>query len=138
MVRPSEIPRFGIFGGSNDAPAAGRSTALAVSGKVMLSHILASCGCRVGRVLGSPPSASINPVDEGHLKRRFVRADQNMIYRLRRAGVVHGRWAWSHALAFIRPVRRRRALNVEKRIQMITRNKVEQPKIGRASGRERV
>src|SRR3546814_10397009 len=39
------------------------------------------------------------------------------------------RWAWSHALAFIRPVRRRRALNVEKRIQMITRNKVEQPRI---------
>src|SRR3546814_6774923 len=52
-----------------------------------------------------------------------------MIYRLRRAGAVHGRWAWSHALAFIRPVRRRRALNVEKRIQMITRNKVEQPRI---------
>src|SRR3546814_6456850 len=59
----------------------------------------------------------------------LVRADQNMIYRLRRAGAVHGRWAWSHALAFIRPVRRRRALNVEKRIQMITRNKVEQPRI---------
>src|SRR3546814_4377922 len=74
---------------------------------------------------GHRPGA-INPVDEGHLKRRFVRADQNMIYRLRRAGAVHGRWAWSHALAFIRPVRRRRALNVEKRIQMITRNKVEQ------------
>src|SRR3546814_3896773 len=77
---------------------------------------------------GHRPGA-INPVDEGHLKRRFVRADQNMIYRLRRAGAVHGRWAWSHALAFIRPVRRRRALNVEKRIQMITRNKVEQPRI---------
>src|SRR3546814_17304998 len=60
---------------------------------------------------------------------RFVRADQNMIYRLRRAVAVHGRWAWAHALAFIRPVRRRRALNVEKRIQMITRNKVEQPRI---------
>src|SRR3546814_3850010 len=46
-----------------------------------------------------------------------------------RAEAVHGRWAWSHALAFIRPVRRRRALNVEKRIQMITRNKVEQTRI---------
>src|SRR3546814_12247885 len=83
MGRPPESPRVEIFVCSDDAPAAGRSTARPVSGKLMLSHILASCGCRVGRFRGLPPSASINPVDEGHLKRRFVRAAKNMMYRLR-------------------------------------------------------
>src|SRR3546814_5005880 len=52
MGRPPESPRVEIFVCSDDAPAAGRSTARPVSGKLMLSHILASCGCRVGRFRG--------------------------------------------------------------------------------------